>query len=368
MTKRREFLLSSLWAGIVAGFPGLASTASRGMRYETALQRIAFGSCCKSWKPQTIWKNILRQSPDMFLFLGDSIYADDEEIARYGIVRAFEKAYRQLAGREEFQRFRRKVRIEATWDDHDYGPRESGADFQGKEISRQQFLDFWQVPQNDQRRYQQGGIYAASEHGPADRRVQVILLDTRYGRSALLELSNAEFNKVRQQGFGPYLPNEDVKARLLDDSQWQWLGKQLLRPAAVRLICSSVPFSAGFRGWESWANFPLERRRLINLIGETKANGVIFLSGDVHYGELSCERNEVPYPLWDLTSSGLTHYWPTPGPNSNRVYPATVNERNFGLVNISWKSDKTDVALTIHDAKGRQKLHHSLRLSSLSVN
>lgn len=40
------------------------------------LQKIAFGSCAMQFKPQPIWKAITRQSPDLFLFLGDNIYGD----------------------------------------------------------------------------------------------------------------------------------------------------------------------------------------------------------------------------------------------------------------------------------------------------
>lgn len=35
-------------------------------------------------------------------------------------------------------------------------------------------------------------------------------------------------------------------------------------------------------------------------------NGVLFLSGDVHFGEISRYDCGVSYPLYDITSSGLT--------------------------------------------------------------
>ena len=36
---------------------------------------------------------------------------------------------------------------------------------------------------------------------------------------------------------------------------------------------------------------------------------MICLSGDTHYGEISRLDDNVPYPLWDITSSGLTEVW-----------------------------------------------------------
>ena len=36
------------------------------------------------------------------------------------------------------------------------------------------------------------------------------------------------------------------------------------RPAKIRLVGSSIQFAAEFHGWETWANFPLERQRFID--------------------------------------------------------------------------------------------------------
>jgi alkaline phosphatase D len=370
MNNRRKFLRNSLSAGIALNFPTMIfGQGSDGIVTPVdTLRRIAFGSCCKSWKPQNIWSSIADTNPDLFLFLGDTVYTDDDDVKKHGAIAALAKQYRKLSRVKEFRQFRKQVPIHATWDDHDYGIRESGADFAEKELSRKLFLDFWGAQADDLRRTQLGGIYTSYEYGSLAKRAQIILLDTRFGRSPLLTTSQEEDKQGRQSGFGPYRPNADPKARILDDVQWQWLEKQLSRPARFRIISSSVPFSAGFRGWESWANFPLEKQRFINIIKKTKAEGVIFLSGDIHYGELSCERQNVPYPLWDLTSSGLTHYWPSPGPNSNRVVPNTINEINFGLIHLLWDLEDPVVVLEIRNKKGDLKLQQSVRLGSLRVS
>ena len=369
MKNRRKFLISSLAAGIGLNFPRIAFNATEPVSVQAnTLQRIAFGSCCKSWKPQDIWADLIQVRPDLFLFIGDVVYADEKVTGESGIIHALAKAYSHFSAVKEFQRFRERIPILATWDDHDYGPRESGADFGQKAASRKLFLDFWRVPTTDPRRNQPGGIYAVREYGPPGRRVQIILLDTRFGRTPLIELPEEEFERVRISGFGPYQSNKDPKARLLHDAQWTWLEKQLRRPAQLRLICSSIPFAAGFRGWESWANFPLERLRFIRLIEKTGANGVVFLSGDIHYGDLSRETQDVPYPIWDLTSSGLTHFWPAPGPNANRAYPQTVHARNFGLVHIRWNIDNPLIVLEIRGVDQKIRLQHTLQLNALQVS
>ena len=44
----------------------------------TAIERIAFGSCAKHWQYQPIWETVVSTQPDLFLFLGDAIYADND--------------------------------------------------------------------------------------------------------------------------------------------------------------------------------------------------------------------------------------------------------------------------------------------------
>lgn len=370
---RRRFLTGALAAGLGASLPFLSVGATRTANTAAlaptriAPTRIALGSCCKSWQPQEVWDAILQTSPDLFLFLGDAVYADEDVTGQPDAMQALSRAYQRFTSVEEFQVFRERVPILATWDDHDYGLRDGGEDFALKEAARRLFLDFWQAPTSDPRRNQVGGIYAAHEFGPPERLVQVILLDTRFGRSPLKRLPADELARAGASGFGPYLPDSAPAARMLHEAQWTWLEQQLARPARLRLICSSVPFAAGFRGWESWANFPLERLRLIRLIEAARAGGVLFLSGDVHYGDLSCATRGVPYPLWDLTSSGLTHFWPTPGPNANRVHARTVHTRNFGLVHVRWDLGDPLVVLEVRGVNGAIMLQHTLSLSTLAL-
>ncbi|MCX7700967.1 MAG: hypothetical protein N2039_08825, partial [Gemmataceae bacterium] len=40
------------------------------------ISRVAFGSCVHQDKPQSIWDRIVEAKPDVFLLIGDAIYAD----------------------------------------------------------------------------------------------------------------------------------------------------------------------------------------------------------------------------------------------------------------------------------------------------
>ena len=285
------------------------------------LRHIGFGSCAEQNRPQPVWDPILARHFDLFLFLGDNIYADTRDVA------VLRREYARLAAIPGFARLRDSTPVIAMWDDHDYGENDAGGEYPMKDASRRVFLDFWNEPADSPRR-DRDGVYASYLFGPPGSRVQFILPDLRYNRTAQVarDLGGADWDAWARAKVaaglpvpGPYAPNPDPAATVLGERQWQWLERQLEAPADLRIIGSSIQVLADFTGWESWANFVHDRERLFDLIRRKEANGVIFLSGDIHYGELSRLDVNVPYTLWDLTSSGLTEEWRVPTPNVNRV-------------------------------------------------
>ena len=91
-----------------------------------------------------------------------------------------------------------------TWDDHDYGKNDAGVEWVIKEESQEIFLDFLGVSGDSPRREQEG-VYHSFFTGPSGKRMQVILLDTRYFRSPLAEVPRKE----RVRGKGKYRPDDD---------------------------------------------------------------------------------------------------------------------------------------------------------------
>ena len=59
---------------------------------------------------------------------------------------------------------------------------------------------------------------------------------------------------------------------------------------------------------ELMSAYPKERERLFNLFAEVALGGIVLTSGDIHYAEFlqSCSH-AVGYPLYEMTTSGLTH-------------------------------------------------------------
>jgi alkaline phosphatase D len=330
------------------------------------VQRITFGSCAKHWQRQPIWETVIAKRPDLFLFLGDAIYADTDGTTAWTVTeKQLQGEWNRLADKPEYQRFRGEVPIMATWDNHDYGTHNGGADFKLKEVSKKIFLDFFGEPAESERR-RRAGIYDAKVFGTEGRRTQIILLDTRTFRGPFKPDERDKDERAQIGKVGKYVPHNDTRIPLLGDDQWEWLEKQLRMPADIRLICSSTQIIPDKKGMDEWGCFPHERRRLFDLIWATKANGVILLSGNVHFAEIS-RVETTAYPLIDFTSSGLTHI--------NEVYAKAANEYrvagpltelNFGLVEVDWTvQPSAEVTLMAIADDGSDSFTHRISLDEL---
>ena len=329
-------------------------------------RRIAFGSCARQDKPQPIWDAVLASEPDLFVFLGDNIYGDTRDPT---VLRA---KYAQLAAQPGFKRLRERVPVLATWDDHDFGENDAGADYPMKEESRRIFCDFWGEPADSPRR-RRDGIYHAVEYGAAGQRLQILLPDLRFNRTPIRtrDLDGSTYKnwstRLEREGRevpGPYDREPDAKASMLGERQWQWLESELAKPADLRIFASSLQVVADFPGWEAWINYAQDHQRLIDTLRRQRASGLLCISGDTHYAEFSRLEVNVPYPLWDFTSSGLTETWPVTPPNARRVTDV-LREANFGLLQIDWQGSRTQLEVEVRDVGGKVRLAQTLALSDL---
>jgi alkaline phosphatase D len=291
----------------------------------------------------------------LLLLLGDNIYADTKDM---GVMR---RKYAKLAAMPGFQAVRKACPILATWDDHDLGANDAGSDYPMKDESQKVFLDFFGDAPDSPRR-KRPGVYDGHVFGPEGKRVQIIMLDTRYFRSSPLKKGLPALI-----GQGPYVADPDPSRTILGEDQWRWLGEQLRVPAELRLLVSSIQVVAEDHGWEKWMNFPRERERLYNLIRETGAEGLIVLSGDRHLAELSLMDARVGYPIYDLTSSGLNQAarsWRPLETNRHRVATMGWGD-NFGVVTIDWDRPDPRLSLQIRDVDGEIRIQEKVNLSTL---
>ncbi len=335
---------------------------------DTVVERIAFGSCAKQDQPQPIWDAVVAGKPQRFLFIGDNIYGDSQDM---NVLRA---KYALLGAQPGYLKLKQTCPILATWDDHDYGANDGGADYPQRRESQQVFLDFFGAPADDVRRTREG-VYSAQIVGPPGKRVQFILLDTRYFRSPLKGIVNTS---EPGEGFrGRYGANEEPGATILGETQWKWLAEQLRQPAELRIIASSFQVVADEHGWEMWGNFPQERRRLFQTIRDAQSAGVVLISGDRHLAEISrlpAEHTDgVGYPLFDVTSSSLnapSRNFTKAGVrfgnelNSHRV-GLTFFDCNFGTILVDWTPSDPVVRLQVRDEQGGVAMQQRVNLRQL---
>jgi len=315
------------------------------------ITRIALGSCADQDKPQPIWEAIVAQQPQLFLFLGDNVYADTEDMAE------MRRTYAKLGAISGYQRLKSTCPVLAIWDDHDYGVNDGGAGYRMREEAERVFDEFFETPADSPARSRPGIYDSRIFDGGGGKRLQILMLDTRYFRGPLVALP-------QRAEHGPYDRNTDPGATVLGEAQWAWLAEELAKPADLRILMTSIQFLPQDHRWECWENFPRERERLLKLLAERKTGPVIFLSGDRHMGEIMELKTSDPlspgFPVYELTSSGLTNAGggKPDEPNRHRTGGPTFRERNFGMVRIDW--DRGAVVLELRDVEGALVRSHNL--------
>ncbi len=286
------------------------------------ITKIGFGSCISQNDSQNIWYQVIKQNPQLFILLGDNIYGDTKDME------VLQKKYELFGSKPGYIELKKKTKVIATWDDHDYGVNDGGKEYPMKEESKKIFLKFFEEPESSER-WKHPGVYTSYIYGTEGKRVQIIMLDCRTFRDKLVRV------RLDLKCKGPYIKLRNKQKTFLGEAQWKWLEEEFRKPADLRIIGTSTQFLVDFNGWEAWVNMPHERERMMQLIEKTKANGVVFISGDLHYSELSRVKRDSCYALYDLTSSGMTHGHSCDGGNINRVGQPFM-EANYGTISIDW--------------------------------
>lgn len=306
--------------------------------------KIAFGSCHGHLYQSNyeIFSSISKYDPDIYIWLGDAVYADLESwpnpmSEKY--LPGWKDQYKTLKSNEHYQKLRNSTRITGIWDDHDFGENDSSGDFALKKESQAMFMEFieeW---------VDHPGIYRTVI---VDEFVRVLMLDVRYFR----------------------IKGQDV----LGDEQWKWLEGQLEVDYRVTIIASGLQINADDRFaayTEHWDH--KSRTKLLNMINNKK--GVILLTGDIHFGEILLNTCHT-YPLLEITSSGLSHTEVTIyGPLANWYIHTTnalsyhknlrVFKKHFAILEIDWSTGLLFTSL--RDTNGEILIEEQYSLSYLTT-
>ena len=311
------------------------------------ITKIAFGSCSKqNLADKQLWDEINETSPDLWIWLGDNIYGDTEDMAvmreKYDLQKAH-PGYQKLLG---------QTSVIGVWDDHDFGVNDGGKEFPAKDESKEELFRFLDVARDNPAR-ERKGAHQSYTYNTSDGNIKVILLDTRYFRDSLIWENPGTRNKVSLEN-----PDGDI----LGEDQWKWLEEQLSeKEIDLFIVGSGIQVLPAQHRWEKWSNFPKSRERLLNVIGKL-STPLVLLSGDRHLSEIS--RIDLPgyeYPLYEFTSSSLTSGSGI-GKEENRYQiKEKIFEENFAVLAIDWKADLPLLKVDYYGKDGKELVSHKIQ-------
>lgn len=279
-----------------------------------------------------IFQHILGKNPDFMVWMGDNVYLREPDWnSRTGVLHR----YTHDRAIPELQPLLGSVHHYATWDDHDFGPNNSDRGYWLKDVTYEAFRMFWANPSYGTE--EMPGAITYFNRTDAD----FFLLDNRYYRS-------------------PNDSREENKT-ILGKKQKQWLMDNLVSSRATfKFVVVGGQFLNDEAWHETWSNygFAHERQEIIQFIHDHDIRGVIFLTGDRHYSELSKLETENEPVIYDLTLSPLTAGPFTQAPeevnNTLRVPGKIYAGHNFGLLHISGPIRERTVNVTVFDSVGNE--------------
>ena len=322
----------------------------------TIITKLAFGSCSNQNQPMPYWDTLVKFKPNVVVLGGDNVYGDCISMECTKLT----QAYQDLHDHPSFQGAQKNLAVVATLDDHDYGQSDCHGDNPHKDIARSLFLDFFNI--SDERRDRTNeGVYKSYFWGPKNQVVQLILLDTRYHRSAFLKS-----DQPGTAGKEVYMPDfVNHKKQMLSQEQWSWLEGELNEPANVRIIVSSIQVLADGHGFECWRMLPHERDRFESLLRDKSGtSATVIVSGDRHMGGFY--ENE---GLIEVTASSWTHSIPfgTFDDCKNAVEcdekdpiraGDMVRVNNFASIEMDWDARNLTLSLRQTDATQIYRYKH----------
>lgn len=282
-----------------------------------------------------IWRTMVDKNPDVIFFVGDSVYADTGAPLTGANPEHLWQRFCEARTTLEIYYSKKLIPILATWDDHDFGLNDAGAkEYAYVQESQGNFLNFFaQNPQYCRFINQGPGVSSAFKIAGQ----LFLLMDDRSYRDV-----NGSRDRYAHWG----KDQEDWALQHMDSHHgptWLMNGSQIF-PAMPLKESLSQNHSGQFQGIQN------ELR--------VRNSKVIFVSGDVHFTEISkIEKEALGYQTYELTSSSI-HSLNVPGvphivPNRRRI--AGTGSRNYLLVESQAKNQGAVFKTTSFGAKGESK-------------
>ncbi|HRO42973.1 MAG TPA: alkaline phosphatase D family protein [Flavipsychrobacter sp.] len=297
-----------------------------------------------------IFYAMAKKDADFMLWLGDNWYLDKEDWGTEEGLRR--KAHYARTVKTVQPLLQKGITEYAIWDDHDFGPNQSQQDYPLKNVSRQIFIETWN--HNPSFGEDDEGIYTSFRRED----VLFILLDNRWWR---------DFDRLWAYKFFKPNPNK----RMFGQKQMKWLKQQLIEDtsAAFKVIVSGSQMLNPWSKGDCFFHFPVEYNELLDFIAKKKINGVLFVSGDVHFSEIIKLNRKDRYPLYDLTVSPLTSTISKPRGreknNKYRVENSLIEKHNFARFTFTGEEKNRKMNVEFFDNHG--KLIYNWSIASVDL-
>lgn len=303
--------------------------------------RLAFLSCMDDILKREqafMWKQLLEQSPDAIVMMGDNVYADRVPGGwREADPEQLWNRYVETRNTLDFFKAGKLVPVIATWDDHDFGRNDTDRTYQYKNESRDVFLAFFPQAKSAQDFELGPGISAAWDAFG----MRFIITDDRTFRSP------DRVDLADQTHFGP--------------DQEDWIVEQLRTETKPVLLIAGDQFFGGYQGFESYeGNHPKSFAKELKRWRVVKAP-LLFISGDRHLTEIvKVPRQILGFPTYELTSSPMhakvfaDAFLKSPSPNQLRG-AGVAGEYNYMLVQ-PLKTSKKVLELDVQSFGPNQRL------------
>jgi len=317
---------------------------------------IALGSCSyiseaaldRPGKPYgsnySIFESIAKKNPDIMLWGGDNVYLREADWdSKSGIYHRYTHS-RTL---KEMQPLLASTQNIAIWDDHDFGPDDSDRSFYNKNTTQQAFKDFWANKFYGMDPNQKEGIFSSYNWSDAE----IFLLDNRFFKSPNKRLSGEK--------------------TMLGTAQIEWLIDALTySKASFKIIVIGGQVLNTEAVFENYENYKSEKDFLLGEILTNQIKGVVFISGDRHFTELSILNRPNTYSLYDWTVSPLTSGHGAVDkiakePNTNRVHGSLFAQHVFGTLSFSGEKETRQMKMSLFDKDGHELWNKTILRSEL---
>jgi alkaline phosphatase D len=288
-------------------------------------------------QPYALLDRVAAQDPDLFLFVGDTIYADTPRDQAVTTLSGYRDKHRENRDDGYLQRLLARTAVAAIWDDHEVANDFDGSHFALAE-GRAAFRDYWPA-----RTVDPTALHRRLSWGPA---ADILILDTRQYRS-------------------PNSMPDGPRKTMLGRRQKEWLkGELRASRAPFKFVVSSVPFLGPF-GADKWSGFATERDELKRFFRHEKIGGLVFLSADMHLAMDLADRDGLrdfiagPIGAWPFC-----RVLPRRGALRNTERFALCDAYNYGLITVRPEASPPEIEVQIRD--GADAVRHAARIAAPS--